>query len=154
MTIVMSKITTSTKSKTLLGSNRYAAIGGGLLVVAYLVFFRVSGLGIPCLFHSLTHRFCPGCGVSRMLLALATGDFYQAFRYNPLLFILFWPGLWLCLDYAYRTLKNPAQTDDKQLPIVKQIPNQLWIVLIVILVGFGILRNLSFASFLAPTIVR
>ena len=48
-----------------------------------------AGLGLPCIIHSLTGLYCPGCGSSRLLASLLHMEFYQAFRWNPLLFILF-----------------------------------------------------------------
>ena len=43
---------------------------------------------IPCFFHKITGFYCPGCGITRMLLSLLHLDFYQAFRWNPFLFLL------------------------------------------------------------------
>ena len=59
-----------------------AAVGG-----AYLVFVLCTGLGIPCPIHALTGLSCPGCGLSRMLVALVKGDPLSAFGYNPFLFV-------------------------------------------------------------------
>ena len=55
---------------------------------AYALFCRLTGLGIPCLFHLATGLNCPGCGVSRMLLSLLRLDFPAAFHYNAVLFCL------------------------------------------------------------------
>ena len=61
----------------------------GLLVLvaglAYAAFCAWTGWGIPCIFHLVTGLQCPGCGVSRMLLALLRLDFREAFRANPAL---------------------------------------------------------------------
>ena len=40
-----------------------------------------------CPIKALTGLNCPGCGITRMFVALFHGDIYQAFRYNPLVFI-------------------------------------------------------------------
>ena len=83
----------------------------GLLVLlvgsAYAVFCLRTGWGIPCLFHLATGLQCPGCGVSRMLLALLRLDFPAAFRANPVLlcmlpFLLLLGGrvLWLYVHRA------------------------------------------------------
>ncbi|MBX3200105.1 MAG: DUF2752 domain-containing protein [Labilithrix sp.] len=37
---------------------------------------------IPCVFASLFHTPCPGCGSTRAVLALARGDVHDALRYN------------------------------------------------------------------------
>ena len=61
----------------------------GLLVLIlgldYAAFCAWTGLGIPCPIHLVTGLQCPGCGVSRMLLALLRLDFRGAFLANPVL---------------------------------------------------------------------
>lgn len=37
-----------------------------------------------CLFYQATHCYCPGCGITRAYYSLLHGDFYMAFRYNPM----------------------------------------------------------------------
>ena len=59
----------------------------GIVVVAYLLLRRYTGFYIPCLFHSVTGFQCPGCGSTRMLLALMRLDFASAYSYNPFLFV-------------------------------------------------------------------
>ena len=39
----------------------------------------------PCIFHALTGLWCPGCGTTRALHALAHGDVGGALAMNPLL---------------------------------------------------------------------
>ena len=56
--------------------------------LGYALFVRLTGWGIPCVFHLLTKLECPGCGVTRMCLALLRLDFYAAARYNLLLLCL------------------------------------------------------------------
>ena len=63
----------------------------GLFIVALIAYFFVykyTGLSIQCPIHYMTGLYCPGCGITRMLFAIIKLDFYQAFRYNPLVFIL------------------------------------------------------------------
>lgn len=59
----------------------------GILLLAALGLFLENTP--PCIFYVLTGLLCPGCGAGRFMLALLHFDFYAAFRYNPLLFILF-----------------------------------------------------------------
>lgn len=58
-----------------------------LIGVAYLIFVRCTGIGIPCLFYEITGLKCVGCGISRMLVSLSRLDFVTAFQYNSFLFI-------------------------------------------------------------------
>lgn len=56
-----------------------------LLGLLYLVWLRLTGLAVPCAFHSVTGLRCPGCGITRMLLALSRLHFREAFQANPFL---------------------------------------------------------------------
>jgi len=58
-----------------------------LLGLAYLVFCLLTGLRLPCPIYTVTGLLCPGCGITRMMLALARLDFSSAFAANPLLFV-------------------------------------------------------------------
>lgn len=53
---------------------------------AILLSLAVMGYGIPCVFRTVTGIDCPGCGATRMVLALLRLDFAQAIAYNPMLF--------------------------------------------------------------------
>ena len=58
------------------------------LGIAYLIFCRTTGLSLPCPFHAVTGLDCPGCGITRLALALSEGDFAAAFHANEALFVL------------------------------------------------------------------
>ena len=64
-------------------------IYGGLLiaVLAYFVYYLITGSGIPCFYLSNYGYECPGCGLSRMLFSLFRADFSAAFAYNPVGFV-------------------------------------------------------------------
>lgn len=60
---------------------RRAAIFVGVLGgITYLL----ASAGIPCGFARMFHVPCPGCGSTRAMLALATGDLHGLVRFNPL----------------------------------------------------------------------
>ena len=106
-----------------------------LFFILYLVFFKVTGIGIPCIFHELTGFKCPGCGITHLFLALLRFDIKEAFMCNPLAFILlpFLIFYFVYLDYAYIV--------DKKDNLVSKIPKAFWIILLIITILFGILRN-------------
>ena len=56
----------------------------------YYLFYRFTGLGIPCAFHKITGLPCPSCGISHMFIHLAALDFKSAFNDNQFLFFT-WP---------------------------------------------------------------
>ena len=57
------------------------------LGAVYAVFLRRTGIGFACPFYLLTGLNCPGCGVSRMCLALLRLDFPAAFAANPVILL-------------------------------------------------------------------
>lgn len=107
-----------------------------ILGILYYLARVLWGIKIPCIFHEITGFYCPGCGVTRMIESLVHGEFYQAFRYNPLVFGLLILGclFWL-VKLKYRDLK---------------IPNGVVYVLLGITIGFGILRNIPGFYYLRP----
>lgn len=70
-----------------------------------------------------------------MLLAIMRLDFKSAFQYNQLLFILFPFILFLATNYGYCLLTGKKK-------IVDKVPNYVWYILIIILLIYGILRNI------------
>ncbi|MCM1298150.1 MAG: DUF2752 domain-containing protein [Firmicutes bacterium] len=62
--------------------------------IVYLIWLKITGLAIPCPIRTLCGFLlgeeieCPGCGVSRLCLALLRLDFKEAFYANPCIFIL------------------------------------------------------------------
>ena len=91
-----------------------------------------------CPIKALTGLNCPGCGITRMFVALFHGNIYQAFRYNPLVFIEL--PIIAILFLLYRFNKKS-----------RKVVNILFIILLVITIVYGVLRNIPFFYFLAPT---
>ena len=46
--------------------------------------FLLASAHVPCGFAHIFHTPCPGCGSTRAMLALASGDLHAFVRYNPL----------------------------------------------------------------------
>lgn len=115
-----------------------------VIFLIYAVLIIKFDIGIPCIFYEVTGLYCPGCGITRLCVSLFEGDLYQAFRYNPIIFIDV-PIIFILfvLDILFKDKK-----------IIKKITNVLIIILIVITVIFGVLRNIPAFSFLAPTQLR
>lgn len=107
-----------------------------ILFIGYYYISKYTGFTIPCIFHELTGFYCPGCGITRMFFAILKFDFYQAFRYNPLVFILL-----ICfIIYKLINLKYKIK-----------LPKYTSYVLLVIVILYGILRNIDTLGFLKPT---
>ncbi|WP_294553663.1 DUF2752 domain-containing protein [uncultured Pseudoflavonifractor sp.] len=59
-----------------------------MIGLAYAVFVGLTGLSIPCPVRALTGLLCPGCGVTRLCMALLRLDFAAAWDANPVLLLL------------------------------------------------------------------
>lgn len=115
----------------------------GVLVVfnLYIVFFT----NYKCPWRRDFNIYCAGCGGTRMLRSLMKLDFYQAFRYNALIFILV-PLVFIYVLYV----------------IIKKILGRCYykikdrdlIILFLVMLLFMTLRNIEAFSFLTPTKVR
>lgn len=111
-------------------------------LIIYFILSELLDVGIPCLFYEITGYYCPGCGITRLLFSLLKLDFYQAFRYNPLIFILIIIiGIYWLVKFILKKFIN----------ISIAIPNYVYYILLVIVIIFGILRNIPMFDFLSPT---
>ena len=69
---------------------RLLTSGGTALALglSYAVWVRLTGLAIPCPFRTVTGWLCPGCGVTRLCLALLRRDWRSAWNANPVLLLM------------------------------------------------------------------
>lgn len=110
------------------------------LGIIYLkVLSPMFNIHIPCVFNLITGYDCPGCGITRASLSLLDGQFYQAFRWNMLIFILI-PLYGL---YHFLAKKEKFRGQSKFLMTS----------MLVLTVTFFILRNTETFSWLAPTFI-
>ena len=112
-------------------------------LVLILLFLEL--INYKCIYRELFNIYCAGCGFTRMIKSIINLDFYQAFRYNPLLFILsilFIPYFiyQLYMYIKYGNIKKPSL--------------KLLIILVIILVIYMILRNIPKFDYLIPTKIR
>ena len=115
-----------------------------ILLIAYLYLGNKFHIYLDCPIKKITGLYCPGCGITRMLLSILQFDFYQAFRYNPLLFI--------CLPFFIFFVIESILT--KKEPVYNKIPTKVWVIIIIIFIIYGIIRNIPFFDFLAPTVIK
>ena len=104
-------------------------------------------IGIPCVYYEMFGLYCPGCGMTRAAFSLLQLDFYQAFRYNAFAIIVI-PliGLYI-IGGIYAWFFNKTNF------MYNKIPGFIWISFIVLLLLYGILRNIPQFVFLAPTVI-
>ena len=118
------------------------AAGVGMLALAALaalaLLYRVdpaqSPIFPPCIFHSLTGLYCPGCGATRALHHLLHGEIHAALAMNPL-FVISLPVLAVFV-------MRPALT---------RKPSVAYAVMVIV-IGYVILRNIPLwpLNLLAP----
>lgn len=113
-----------------------------IIVVIIMAILLIHGkIAIACVFYGITGLYCPGCGITRSILSLIEGDIYQAFRYNPIIFI----------DIPIIIITSIIDFIFKENKKVKKVTNIIYIMLLVLTLVFGVLRNIPYFSFLAPT---
>lgn len=109
-------------------------IAGAALFPLYLFFVeKMPDAFSGCLLHDFFFVYCPLCGGTRAVKALLRFRFAEAFRYNALVTLAV-PAL-LALDVW--ALVRIFRGKEHALPM----PRWSWIVATVLLVGYGILRN-------------
>ena len=110
----------------------FVLLGIGIL---YFILGKLTGIYIPCFIHSVTGLYCPGCGISRMIINLCHLNFEKAYYCNQLLFISTPIFLFLIIDTFISNIRDVK-------PIYKKIPNTVYYVYIVLLILFMIIRNI------------
>ena len=128
--------------------NKKKIILGSILVIILAIFilfdiFQI--IDIPCVFNELFNIYCPGCGTTRMIRSLLELDFYQAFRYNPLLFVLLFPFVGVILAEVIYFIKNKKMFN---------ISTKIYVILLIIIFIYWGLRNIPYFSCLAPTVIK
>ena len=107
------------------------------LGLVYALWVRLTGLAIPCIFHTVTGLLCPGCGVTRMCLALLRLDLAEAWEANTVLFLMLPVLAVLGARMAVRYVRVGSTVGPKWEDAI------IW-VMIALLIIWGIVRNLPF----------
>ena len=102
--------------------------------LAYYLFVSLTNVGIPCPFRLVTGWQCPGCGISRMLIAFIRLDPVTAFHCNPAVFLT---GPFI-LFFLIRSDADYIRTGRSSVNKYQIF----WIAELVLLLVFGVVRNL------------
>lgn len=107
----------------------------------------VEESGLPCMIYKLTGFYCPGCGAGRACYSILHGQFYEAFRYNPLLILLL---PWLLLYFAICAVQWAVYGRES---VSEHIPAWILYAALFVVLAYGILRNIPVYPFdlLVPT---
>jgi hypothetical protein len=124
-------------------------LGGAALValvgVALLVRFNPAEHSFfpRCLFFTMSGWECPGCGGQRALHHLLHGQLGLALKHNALLLLLLPLGVWQVTRWIWE------QRTGQRLPSLFQNHRWAWL-LVVVVIGFAVLRNVPGAEWLRP----
>ena len=115
------------------------------LMIVLIVYSKLKfDIGVICPFKEILNIECPGCGGTRMAVSLLHLDIYQAIRYNA----------YVCLTLpilAYTFVRQAYAFIFKN-EILEWLDKFL-IIYAIGMIAFGILRNISLFSWLAPTVI-
>lgn len=120
-----------------------AGVTGAALVIAFRADPNEPGHYPGCPFLALTGFYCPGCGMTRLVYALAHGHVDTAFGLNPLLFVLLPVFGYLYARWTVRTAQGLPMRSALFKPAVAYS-------FVGLLIVYWIVRNLPFAHVLAP----
>lgn len=112
-----------------------------LIILATIILVYMGIVRLPCLIRDTTGLYCSFCGGTRAIFALLSGNFYQAIRYNLIIFI----------DIPLLLVIYILDCKFKDNIKIKKIIKGILIFLIIITILYFILRNIPKFSFLAPT---
>ena len=113
-----------------------------LIITLVLILLFLKLINYKCIYRELFNIYCAGCGFTRMIESIINLKFYQAFRYNPLFFILFiiFIPYFIYQVYLYIRYGN-----------IKKPSLKLLIILVIILFIYMVLRNIPKFDYLIPT---
>ena len=116
----------------------------GVLLVFYAAVDPSSYNIFPrCVFHQITGLNCPGCGGQRAIHHLLRGDVSGALHLNALLVMLVPVGLWGLFRWSL------MQFFRRKVPTPFAHARWVWALVIVVVV-FGVIRNLPGFAWLSP----
>lgn len=98
-------------------------------------------INFKCLFKEVFNIYCAGCGTTRMLESILDLEFYKAFRYNPFMFILF------IIIFIYIIYLSLIYILYDKIIFPK---NKYFVVVIICMILYMILRKISIFKFLRP----
>lgn len=97
--------------------------------LAAFVAFAWLTTGTSCVVRSITGLPCPGCGLTRAILAALQGNLAEAFRLHP----LFWLAPLILLAMLLLLIVQPEQLSSRR-------ANRIWLVLAAVYILVYIIR--------------
>lgn len=112
-----------------------------ILITSITFLYIIKLIDFKCVFKEIFNVYCAGCGTTRMVESILKLDLYQAFRYNPLMFILFIIlGIYMIYQIFIYIKKGS----------ILKINIKVLIIIASLLIIYMIIRNISVFDFLKP----
>ena len=106
-----------------------------IIGMLYVYIIKNFGISIKCPFHSITGYNCPGCGITRMVLCLLSGNIKEAFYENIGLTLILPLLTFICIKNIYHYIKFGTITDT--------LYDKIMIISIILFLLFwGFIRNI------------
>lgn len=96
----------------------------------YRSLMQVPFFGMPCLLHTLTGYYCPGCGGTRAVEALLHMQLFRSFCYHPLVVYAAAVYLWFMVSQTAEKLSG-----HRILVGMHYHPGWLWASLVILVVN-------------------
>lgn len=80
-----------------------------IAVAIYIILFRRTGIGIPCLFRRITGFMCPGCGMTHAIAEISQGNLLGAYKQNALSITVF---PMVCIYSLYRLIGEKIKSHE------------------------------------------
>lgn len=115
-------------------------------LVLLVIFLRVTGMRLsqllgPCMIHTFTGYYCPGCGGTRAVHALFSGNLLRSFLYHPAVLYIAVFGTWFMVSQTVQRLSRG------KIRIAMHFrTGYLWVALGLIVVNF-LIKNLALLIF-------
>jgi hypothetical protein len=104
-----------------------------IIYVLLIILSFYSSISI-CPFYNLTHLPCPGCGMTRAIQSILTGDFYLALKYHLFSFIIIFIILIVLLSMISKKIYTLLERFIKKEKFI--------IVFLIFIIIYGIIRIL------------
>lgn len=110
-------------------------LSGTVICCVYLLISKITGFRIenylyPCLFHTVTGYYCPGCGGTRAVCALFQGHFLISFLEHPFVPYAAVLCAWFLLSQTIERLSH------HKLPLAMHYKDRyLWIGLAILIIN-------------------
>lgn len=76
----------------------FSMLGGYFILSLFLKIFFQTDITVPCLFTTLSGYNCWGCGITRAFIHLLEFELADAWRANPIAFIVFPAGVFYIVN--------------------------------------------------------